>query len=136
MIVPAGAASFREALRMGVETFHTLKSVLKEKGHTTGVGDEGGFAPQIATTKEALDLLLIAMEKAGYRPKDDILIALDPAASEFYEDGKSLSSDDLIAFYESLLGDYPSFLLKTALHRMTGKVGRDSPNGVRPGYRS
>lgn len=69
MIVPAGAASFKEALRMGVETFHALKDVLKEKGHTTGVGDEGGFAPQIGTTKEALDLLLVAIEKAGYNPR-------------------------------------------------------------------
>jgi enolase len=121
MIVPAGAASFREALRMGVETFHTLKGVLKEKGHTTGVGDEGGFAPQIGTTREALDLLLGAIEKAGYRAKDDILIALDPAASEFYEDGKyhidgkSLSSDELITFYESLLKDYPIISIEDGL---------------------
>jgi enolase len=85
MIVPAGATSFKEALRMGVETFHALKSVLKEKGHVTGVGDEGGFAPQIATTKEALDLLMLAIGKAGYKAGQDIFIALDPAASEFYE---------------------------------------------------
>jgi enolase len=121
MIVPAGAGSFKEALRMGVETFHTLKGVLKEKGHTTGVGDEGGFAPQIATTKEALDLLLLAIEKAGYRPKDDILIALDPAASEFYEngkyhiDGKALTSDQMINFYNSLLADYPIISIEDGL---------------------
>ena len=121
MIVPAGAGSFKEALRMGVETFHTLKGVLKEKGHTTGVGDEGGFAPQIATTKEALDLLLFAIEKAGYRPKDDILIALDPAASEFYEegkyhiDGKALTSDEMIDFYDSLISDYPIVSIEDGL---------------------
>ena len=113
MIVPAGAGSFREALRMGAEVFHTLKSVLRDKGHITGVGDEGGFAPKVSTTREALDLLLVAIDKAGYRPKDDVLIALDPAASEFYEkgqyhiDGNIWNSDQLIEFYDSLLADYP-----------------------------
>jgi len=113
MIVPAGADSFREAIRMGTEVFHTLKGVLKDKGHTTGVGDEGGFAPQISSTREAIELLLVAIEKAGYRPKDDILIALDPAASEFYKNGKyhidgnRWSSDKLVDFYESLITDYP-----------------------------
>ena len=121
MIVPAGAVSFKEALRMGVETFHTLKSVLKEKGHVTGVGDEGGFAPEIATTKEALDLLMLAIEKAGYKPKDDILIALDPAASEFYEncayhiDGNVWDSGQLIAFYESIISDYPIISIEDGL---------------------
>ncbi len=121
MIVPAGAASFKEALRMGVETFQALKSVLKEKGHVTGVGDEGGFAPQIATTKEALDLLMLAIQKAGYRPKDDILIALDPAASEFYEncsyhiDGNAWDSGQLIAFYESIISDYPIVSIEDGL---------------------
>jgi len=113
MIVPAGAGSFREALRMGAEVFHTLKSVLRDKGHTTGVGDEGGFAPQISSTREALELLLIAIDKAGYRPKDDVLIALDPAASEFYKnrkyhiDGNKWTSDKLVDFYESLIKNYP-----------------------------
>lgn len=121
MIVPAGAASFREALRMGAETFHALKNVLKEKGHVTGVGDEGGFAPQIATTKEALDLLMVAIGKAGYKPGEQIYIALDPAASEFYEDnkyridGKSLTSDELIGFYESIVGDYPIISIEDGL---------------------
>ncbi len=121
MIVPAGASCFKEALRMGVETFHALKGVLKEKGHVTGVGDEGGFAPQIATTKEALDLLMLAIEKAGYRPKHDILIALDPAASEFYKDGKyqidgkTLNSDDLVSFYVSLINDYPIISIEDGL---------------------
>jgi enolase len=121
MIVPAGAASFKEALRMGVETFHALKGVLKEKGHVTGVGDEGGFAPQIATTKEALDLLVLAIEKAGYKPKDDILIALDPAASAFYEghkyhiDGNIWDSGQLIAFYVSLIQGYPIVSIEDGL---------------------
>jgi len=121
MIVPAGAASFKEALRMGVETFHALKAVLKEKGHVTGVGDEGGFAPQISTTREALDLLMLAIEKAGYRPKDDVLIALDPAASEFYEDctyhidGNVWDAGQLIAFYESLIQDYPIVSIEDGL---------------------
>ncbi len=121
MIVPAGGSSFKEALRMGVETFHALKGVLKEKGHVTGVGDEGGFAPQIATTREALDLLMLAIEKAGYKPGEEILIALDPAASEFYEDctyridGKSLDSEQLIVFYESLIQDYPIVSIEDGL---------------------
>jgi enolase len=114
-IVPPGATSFREALRMGVEVFHTLKGVLKEKGHTTGVGDEGGFAPQIASTREALDLLVSAIEQAGYRPKEDILIALDPAASEFFKDGKYhvdgnvWDSDELIGSTVPLSMTIPSF---------------------------
>ena len=121
MIVPAAATSFKIALRMGVETFHALKTVLKDKGHVTGVGDEGGFAPQIATTKEALDLLMLAIEKAGYKPKEDILIALDPAASEFYEDGKYhidgkvLDSSELISFYDSIIGDYPIISIEDGL---------------------
>ncbi|OPY72347.1 MAG: Enolase [Syntrophorhabdus sp. PtaU1.Bin058] len=121
MIVPAGTGSFREALRMGVEVFQTLKGVLKDKGHTTGVGDEGGFAPQVSSTKEALDLLLTAIEKAGYRPKEDVLIALDPAASEFFKkgkyhiDGNIWNSNQLIDFYESLLGAYPIISIEDGL---------------------
>jgi len=88
MIVPAGANSFKEAIRRGVEVFHTLKGVLKEKGHITGVGDEGGFAPQISSTKEALDMLILAIEKSGYKPGKDILLAIDCAASELYKKGK------------------------------------------------
>ena len=113
MIVPAGADSFKEALRMGVEVFHTLKGVIKDKGYSTGVGDEGGFAPQISTTREALDTLMIAIEKTGYKPGKDIFIALDPAASEFYKkgkyyiDGNVWSSDKLVEFYDSLINGYP-----------------------------
>lgn len=121
MIVPAGADCFKEALRMGAEVFHSLKAVLKEKGHVTGVGDEGGFAPQIASTKEALDLLLIAIEKAGYKPGQDILLALDVAASELFKarkykiDGKTLKPEELITFYQSLMKNYPIISIEDGL---------------------
>ncbi|MCX5803039.1 MAG: phosphopyruvate hydratase [Proteobacteria bacterium] len=121
MIVPAGADCFKEAIRMGVEVFHTLKGVLKDKGHTTGVGDEGGFAPQIATTKEVLDTLMTAIEKAGYKPGKDIFLALDVAASELYKKGKyhidknTWDSDKLIGFYESLMSKYPIVSIEDGL---------------------
>ncbi|WP_028950463.1 phosphopyruvate hydratase [Sulfurihydrogenibium subterraneum] len=113
MIVPVCGGSFKEALRAGVETFHVLKSVLKEKGYSTNVGDEGGFAPALKSTKEALDLLLLAIEKAGYTPGEDIFLALDAASSEFYENGKyrfegrELTSEDMIVLYEEIVGIYP-----------------------------
>jgi enolase len=113
MIVPAGADSFKEALRMGTEVFHTLKGILKDKGYSTGVGDEGGFAPQIKSTKESLDTLMVAIEKAGYKPGKDILLALDVAASELYKkgkyhiDGNVWDSTKLIDFYDSLIKKYP-----------------------------
>jgi enolase len=87
MVMPAGAQSFSEALRMGVETFHALKAVLKAKGYNTAVGDEGGFAPNLKSNEEAVEVILTAIEKAGYKAGKDIFIALDPAASEFYENG-------------------------------------------------
>ncbi|HVN98352.1 MAG TPA: phosphopyruvate hydratase [Syntrophorhabdaceae bacterium] len=113
MIVPAGAANFKEALRMGAEVFHTLKGILKDKGYSTGVGDEGGFAPQIKSTKEALDTLIVAIEKAGYKAGKDILLALDVAASELYKkgkyhiDGNVWDSGKLIDFYDGLTKKYP-----------------------------
>jgi enolase len=113
MIVPVGADRFSEALRMGVEVFHALKEVLKNKGYSTGVGDEGGFAPQIASTREALDTLLEAIEKTGYRAGKDIVLALDVAASELYRKGKysidgiAWTSDKLVDFYDSLIANYP-----------------------------
>ncbi|MGH7390299.1 MAG: phosphopyruvate hydratase [Candidatus Rokuibacteriota bacterium] len=116
MLVPAGADRFSTALRMGAECFHALKELLKAKGFSTGVGDEGGFAPDLGSNTTALDLFLQAVERAGYRPGEDIFIALDVAASEFAEAGgryrftreKTLrSSDDMIAFYEDLCGRYP-----------------------------
>ncbi len=113
MIVPIGVGSFKEALRMGVEVFHVLKGVLKEKGLASGVGDEGGFAPQISSTRQAIDMLMLSIEKAGYKPGDDICLALDVAASELFQDnkyrieGKTLDTEQLVAFYESLIADYP-----------------------------
>ncbi|MFI7628836.1 phosphopyruvate hydratase [Microbispora rosea] len=113
MIAPVGAETFSEAVRMGAETYHTLKSVLKEKGYATGLGDEGGFAPNLPSNRDALDLILVAIEKAGYTPGQDIALALDVAASEFHNDGvytidgKGVSSAELISFYEDLVRSYP-----------------------------
>ena len=113
MIAPIGAETFREAVRMGTEVYHALKSVLKEKGYATGLGDEGGFAPSLPSNRDALDLILVAIEKAGYVAGEDIGLALDVAASEFHSDGvytidgKGLSATELIAFYEDLVDNYP-----------------------------
>jgi enolase len=114
MVVPIGAPSFAEALRWGAEVYHALKSVLKKQGLGTGLGDEGGFAPDVAGTKAALDLISLAIESAGLRPGADVALALDPAASEFYNDGtgysfenKTLTADQMTGFYAGLLGSYP-----------------------------
>lgn len=113
MIAPIGAETFREAVRMGTEVYHALKAVLKEKGYATGLGDEGGFAPSLPSNRDALDLILVAIEKAGYVAGEDIGLALDVAASEFHSDGvytidgKGLSSAELISFYEDLVANYP-----------------------------
>lgn len=121
MIVPVCGGSFKEALRAGVEVFHTLKSVLKEKGYSTNVGDEGGFAPALRETKEALDILMLAIEKAGYTPGEDIFLALDCAASELYKGGKylfekrELTSDDMIVLYEEIVGTYPVVSIEDGL---------------------
>lgn len=124
MVVPAGAPSFREALRMGAETFHTLKKVLKSKGLSTSVGDEGGFAPNLSSNEEAMEMLVQAIESAGYRPGKDIFIALDAAASEFFEDGAYVlraennarrSSEELIAYYEDLAARYPLISLEDGM---------------------
>ena len=115
MIVPAGAGSFGEALRVGVEIFHALKKLLKDKGLSTGVGDEGGFAPSLPGNEAALDFVLRAVERAGYRPGEDVFLALDPAASEFGKHGRyrlradraDKSREEMIAFYEQLVSRYP-----------------------------
>ncbi|SNZ03497.1 enolase [Persephonella hydrogeniphila] len=114
---------FSEALRCGVEVFHTLKKVLKEKGHSTNVGDEGGFAPNLNSTKEALDILMEAIKKAGYEPGEDVLLAIDAASTEFYDkekgvyrfEGEELSSDDLILIYEEIEGTYPLISLEDGM---------------------
>ncbi|MER6302900.1 phosphopyruvate hydratase [Kitasatospora sp. NPDC001539] len=113
MIAPIGAESFSEAVRWGVEVYHTLKGVLKERGLSTGLGDEGGFAPNLDSNREALDLITEAIQKAGYVPGRDIALALDVAASEFYQDGayqfegKALSAAELIEYYAELVAAYP-----------------------------
>lgn len=114
MIIP-NAKSFKEILRIGSEVFHTLKKVLKENGFNTGVGDEGGFAPNLNTNEEALDMLMEAIKEAGYTPGKDVNFALDVAASEFYEDGiynlkganKKLTSNELVDYYQTLIDKYP-----------------------------
>jgi len=116
MIMPAGAKSFAEALRMGAEIFHALKGVLKSKGYNTAVGDEGGFAPNLKSNEEALEVIMEAIEKAGYKAGDDILLALDVASSELFKDGKYFleneaqpekTADDMVDFYENLVNKYP-----------------------------
>ena len=114
MIAPIGAHSFREALREGAEVYHALKSVLKAKGFSTGLGDEGGFAPNLPSNEDALDEIMSAIEKAGYKPGVDIALAMDVAASEFYKDGayrfkdgSVKTSEEMIEWYESLVAKYP-----------------------------
>jgi enolase len=115
MIMPVGAASFREALRWGVETYHVLRSLLYERGLATAIGDEGGFAPDLGSNEEAVQLLVEAIERAGFTPGDDVALALDVAPTEFYADGRyrlvgegrELSRSDMVGFLEQLCGNYP-----------------------------
>ncbi len=116
MIMPVGKDSYSEALRMGVEVYHTLKKVLKRMGHSTNVGDEGGFAPNFSSNEEAIEVIIRAVEEAGYTPGEDILLALDAASSEFYKgdgiyelagEGKRLSREELVDFYRKLVEKYP-----------------------------
>jgi len=121
MIVPAGAQSFSQALRMASETFHTLAKLLKEKGYLTTVGDEGGFAPPLKTNEEALEMLTRAIEKAGYKPGEEIFLAMDPASTEFYQDGyykvdgKKLSSAEMVELYAKYADKYPLVSLEDGL---------------------
>jgi len=113
MVAPIGFTSFREALRAGTEVYHSLKSVLKSKGLSTGLGDEGGFAPNLESNRAALDLILVAIEKAGYTPGTDIGLALDVASTEFFKDGAyqfegaAKTPEQMVAYYEQLVNDYP-----------------------------
>jgi len=124
MIVPVGAASFSEALRMGAEIFHHLKKVLSSRGYSTAVGDEGGFAPNLKSNEEAIETILEAIEKAGYRAGENVMIALDPASSEFYQDGqyvfkksdgRRLSSDEMIRYWEDWCEKYPIISIEDGL---------------------
>jgi enolase len=127
MIMPVGADTFSEALRMGVEVFHQLKSVLKSKGYSTNVGDEGGFAPNIKSNQEAIETVLAAIEKAGYRPGEDLMIAMDAAASEFYDEaakvyhfhkstGDKLTSSEMVAYWKDWVNKYPILSIEDGLH--------------------
>lgn len=142
MIMPVGAGSFKEALRTCAEIFHNLKAVLKSKGLSTSVGDEGGFAPNLSSNEEALKTIVEAIEKAGYKPGDQVKIALDVAATELYDkdkkiysiksEGKELSSDEMIAWYEDLVSKYPIISIEDGLDeddwdgwkKLTEKLGK------------
>jgi enolase len=123
MVMPVGASSFAEGLRWGSEVYHALKGVLKAKGYSTGVGDEGGFAPSLKANEEAIELILEAVGKAGYQPGEQIRIALDPAASEFFEDGKyvlqkegrTLSGAEMVEFYADWVAKYPIISIEDGL---------------------
>lgn len=123
MIMPAGAPSFSEALRMSAEVYHALKSLLKEKGLDTAVGDEGGFAPNLNSNEEAIQIIVEAIKRANYEPGKDIFIALDPASSEFYEngkynlkgEGKILSAEEMASYYEDLVNKYPIISIEDGL---------------------
>ncbi|MCO5230097.1 MAG: phosphopyruvate hydratase [Chitinophagales bacterium] len=142
MVMPVGASSFSEGLRWGVEIFHHLKSVLKSKGYSTNVGDEGGFAPNIGSNEEAIETVLSAIEKAGYRPGEEVMIAMDAAASEFYDvekkeyvfkksDGRRLSADAMVDFWASWVAKYPIISIEDGLFEddwsgwknLTDKIG-------------
>ncbi len=127
MIMPVGADRFSEGLRMGVEVFHHLKKVLKDKGYSTNVGDEGGFAPNIKSNKEAIEIVLKSIESAGFRPGEDVFIAMDAAASEFWNEeekvyhfhkstGEKLTSDQMIAYWEEWCNNYPIMSIEDGLH--------------------
>ena len=137
MVAPIGAATFKESLRWGAEIYHSLKSVLKKQGLATSIGDEGGFAPNLASNRAALDLILEAVEKAGFKPGKEIALAMDVAATEFHEkgkynfEGKQLSSDEMIAYYTDLVSAYPLVSIEDPLDeddwdgwkRMTAQLG-------------
>jgi len=123
MIVPAGAPCFAEALRWGAEIYHSLKKVLASRGYSTNVGDEGGFAPSLKANEEAVELVLEAIQKAGYKPGEEVFLAIDSAASEFYEDGRyvlrkegrTLSSEEMVEFYASWVEKYPIISIEDGL---------------------
>jgi enolase len=137
MVAPIGAESFKESLRWGAEIYHSLKSVLKKRGLATSIGDEGGFAPNLESNRAALDLILEAVEAAGYKAGKDIALAMDVAATEFYKDGKytfegkQRTSDEMIAYYADLVKSYPLVSIEDPLDeddwagwaKMTSELG-------------
>ncbi|WP_294404362.1 phosphopyruvate hydratase [uncultured Clostridium sp.] len=140
MIMPAGAGSFSDALRMCAEVYHTLKKILNDKGYATGIGDEGGFAPNLKSNAEALDVIIEAIEKAGYKPGEEIFIAIDAASSEYYKDGKyvlehegrTLSSAEMVDFFDEWVNKYPIISIEDGMAEedwdgwklMTEKLGK------------
>lgn len=143
MVMPVGASTFSESLRMGTEVFHTLKKVLHDKGYSTNVGDEGGFAPNIKSNEEAIEIVLMAIEKAGYKAGEDIFIAMDAASSEFYDaktglytfkksDGKQMTSDQLVEYWASWAAKYPIISIEDGMAEddwagwkgLTDKIGK------------
>ena len=140
MIIPAGAPSVTEAIRIGAEVFHALRSVLKKKGYNTAVGDEGGFAPNLKSNEEAVQVILEAIEKAGYKPGKEVFLGLDAAASEFYEngvydlkgEGKKKSSEEMVSFYEDWIKRYPIISIEDGMSEkdwkgwklLTDRIGR------------
>ena len=143
MVMPVGASTFSESLRMGTEVFHTLKKVLHDKGYSTNVGDEGGFAPNIKSNEEAIEIVLMAIEKAGFKAGEDIFIAMDAASSEFYDaktglytfkksDGKQLTSDQLVEYWASWAAKYPIISIEDGMAEddwagwkgLTDKIGK------------
>jgi enolase len=139
MVMPTGAESFHEALRMGAEIFHSLKSVLKKQGLSTSVGDEGGFAPNLSSNVQAIEVIMESISKAGYRPGSDVMIALDPAATEFYQNGRYVmagegatkDADEMIAYYADLVHRFPIISIEDGLaeedwdgwQKLTRKLG-------------
>ena len=123
MVVPAGAPTIKEAVRYGAEVFHAFKKILEEKGYSTSVGDEGGFAPNLSNNREPLEYMMKAVEKAGYRPGEEIFFAMDPASSEFFKeglyhlagDGKKLNSGEMVDYYEKLVKDFPVISIEDGL---------------------
>ena len=140
MIMPAGASTFSNALRMCAEVYHTLKKILNDKGYSTGIGDEGGFAPNLKSNAEALDVIIEAIEKAGYKPGEEIFIAIDAASSEYYKDGKyvlenegrTLSSEEMVDFFDEWVNKYPIISIEDGMAEedwdgwklMTEKLGK------------
>lgn len=140
MVMPAGASSFSEALQMCAEVYHTLKKILNDKGYSTGIGDEGGFAPNLKSNAEAIDVIIEAMTTAGYKPGEDMFIAIDAAASEYYKDGKyvlenegkTLTSAEMVAFFEEWVDKYPIISIEDGMDEedwegwklMTEKLGK------------
>jgi len=145
MVMPLGAPTYSEGLRWGTEIYHTLKTVLKSHGYATLVGDEGGYAPALGSNAEAVEIILEAIEKAGYKPGEDIAIALDPAASEFYEEetglynlrteGKKLSSAEMVAFWKEWVDKYPIVSIEDGLAQDDWDGWKMNPDRVRKGIK-